>query len=165
MANNSVGKITQVIGPVVDVEFPAGKLPRILNALTLTNPSISGEKENLTLEVARTEAQREYGLMNRTSLAPHAGMIFVFPGDGPVEFWMKDTLIPLDMVFIGADGTVRKIYHRVPVLPPGTADAKIPKEDGKAEFVIELAAGDAEVEGLKEGVKLDVKGVPPALPQ
>src|SRR5450432_3720854 len=47
------GKITQVIGPVVDVEFPAGKLPRILNALTLTNPSISGEKDNLVLEVAQ----------------------------------------------------------------------------------------------------------------
>jgi len=47
------GKITQVIGPVVDVEFPAGKLPRILNALTLTNPSIDGEKNNLVLEVAQ----------------------------------------------------------------------------------------------------------------
>src|ERR1700690_869920 len=47
------GKITQVIGPVVDVEFPAGKLPRILNALTLTNPSISSEKDNLVLEVAQ----------------------------------------------------------------------------------------------------------------
>jgi len=47
------GKITQVIGPVVDVEFPAGQLPRILNALTLTNPSIDGEKENLVLEVAQ----------------------------------------------------------------------------------------------------------------
>ena len=47
------GKITQVIGPVVDVEFPAGKLPKILNALTLTNPSIDGEKDNLVLEVAQ----------------------------------------------------------------------------------------------------------------
>jgi F-type H+-transporting ATPase subunit beta len=49
----SVGKITQVIGPVVDVDFPAGKLPRILNALTVTNPSISSEAENLVLEVAQ----------------------------------------------------------------------------------------------------------------
>ena len=49
----SKGKITQVIGPVVDVEFPAGKLPRILNALTLTNPSIDGTKDNLVLEVAQ----------------------------------------------------------------------------------------------------------------
>jgi len=47
------GKITQVIGPVVDIEFPPGKLPRILNALTVSNPSISREKENLVLEVAQ----------------------------------------------------------------------------------------------------------------
>ncbi|MBS2019648.1 MAG: F0F1 ATP synthase subunit beta, partial [Deltaproteobacteria bacterium] len=47
------GKITQVIGPVVDVEFSDGKLPKILNALKLTNPSISNEKDNLTLEVAQ----------------------------------------------------------------------------------------------------------------
>ena len=47
------GKIIQVIGPVVDVEFPQGKLPTILNALTLTNPNISSEKDNLTLEVAQ----------------------------------------------------------------------------------------------------------------
>jgi F-type H+-transporting ATPase subunit beta len=47
------GKIIQVIGPVVDVEFPHGKLPTILNALTLTNPNISNEKDNLTLEVAQ----------------------------------------------------------------------------------------------------------------
>ncbi len=57
MANNgssglSTGKISQVIGPVVDVAFPPGKLPKILNALTLTNPNISKEKDNLVLEVA-----------------------------------------------------------------------------------------------------------------
>ena len=48
-----VGKISQVIGPVVDVDFPPGKLPRILNALTLSNPSISAEPDNLVLEVAQ----------------------------------------------------------------------------------------------------------------
>ncbi|MCA9586251.1 MAG: F0F1 ATP synthase subunit beta, partial [Myxococcales bacterium] len=52
-AGNSTGKITQVIGPVVDVEFADGKLPRILNALKVTNPSISDAKDNLTLEVAQ----------------------------------------------------------------------------------------------------------------
>jgi F-type H+-transporting ATPase subunit beta len=49
----NVGKITRVIGPVVDVEFPPGKLPRILNALTVSNANISSEKENLVLEVAQ----------------------------------------------------------------------------------------------------------------
>jgi len=48
-----VGKITQVIGPVVDVEFPSGKLPSILNALTVSNPNISADPDNLVLEVAQ----------------------------------------------------------------------------------------------------------------
>src|SRR3954467_1009417 len=48
-----VGKIAQVIGPVVDVDFPPGQLPRILNALKLSNPSISDASDNLTLEVAQ----------------------------------------------------------------------------------------------------------------
>ncbi|MEZ4373362.1 MAG: F0F1 ATP synthase subunit beta [Polyangiaceae bacterium] len=52
-AAGAVGKITQVIGPVVDVEFPPGKLPKILNAIVTSNPNISGEKDNLTLEVAQ----------------------------------------------------------------------------------------------------------------
>ena len=49
----SIGKVSQVIGPVVDVDFPPGKLPRILNALTVSNPSLSAEKDNLVLEVAQ----------------------------------------------------------------------------------------------------------------
>lgn len=49
----SVGKISQVIGPVVDVDFPPGQLPRILNALTVTNPSLGDDKDNLVLEVAQ----------------------------------------------------------------------------------------------------------------
>src|ERR1041384_4721635 len=51
--SSTKGKVIQVIGPVVDVEFPTGKLPQILNALTLSNPGISNEKENLVLEVAQ----------------------------------------------------------------------------------------------------------------
>src|SRR5688500_5466023 len=47
------GKVTQVIGPVIDVEFPPGKLPNILNALTVTNPAINDQKDNLVIEVAQ----------------------------------------------------------------------------------------------------------------
>jgi F-type H+-transporting ATPase subunit beta len=52
VGGNKTGKVTQVVGPVVDVEFPPGQLPRILNALTVSNPNISDEKDNLVLEVA-----------------------------------------------------------------------------------------------------------------
>ena len=85
---------------------------------------VHAPKADLTLEVARTSAQREHGLMNRTELPLHTGMIFVFERDEFVSFWMKNTLLPLDMVFIGAGGTVRRVYANVPVLQAVIATTK-----------------------------------------
>jgi uncharacterized protein len=83
-------------------------------------------------------------------------MLFVFDRDAPVEFWMKDTLIPLDMVFLGADGTVRSVAKNVHTVPPNTPDAQIPRVDGRAKFVIELNAQEAQADGIAAGVKLQV---------
>jgi uncharacterized protein len=130
-------------------------------AVALQAVVVRAPRADLTLEVARTEAQRERGLMNRKTVAPHTGMIFVFERDGPVEFWMKDTLEPLDMIFIGADGNVRRVYASVPVVAPGVSDDAIPREGGTAKFVIELAAGEAARDGIAAGAKLDLGGIPP----
>lgn len=108
----------------------------------------------LTLQVAKTDRQREVGLMNVRSLPAHGGMIFVFPGDGPVAFWMKDTLIPLDMVFVAPDGTVRSIAPRVPIVPLTMPDENIPMERGNAKYVIEVASGEAEADGIVVGTHL-----------
>jgi uncharacterized protein len=116
--------------------------------------TVHAPKALLTLEVARTEAEREHGLMNRTSLAPHTGMVFVFDQDAPVEFWMKNTLIPLDMVFVGADGVVRDVAVNVPVVPSDTPDDKIPRRDGTALFVLELPAKEAAKDGIVTGTHL-----------
>ncbi len=86
-------------------------------ALLLPTVVVHAPRADLTLEVARTEAQREHGLMDRTAIAPHTGMIFVFERRRrPSNFWMKDTLVPLDMIFIAADGTVRRVFANVPVV-------------------------------------------------
>jgi len=130
-------------------------------AAALPTVTVRAPLADLTLEVARTEPQRERGLMDRKSVAPHTGMIFVFDGDGPVQFWMKDTLEPLDMIFIGADGRVRRIYAKVPVIATGAGDDVIPRESGSAKYVIELAAGEAAKDGIVTGTKLDLSGVPP----
>ena len=114
----------------------------------------------LHLEVARTEAERETGLMGRAALAPHSGMLFVFDQDGPIAFWMKDTLVPLDMVFLASDGTVRTIYAGVATVPPSLPDDAIPREAGFAKYVIELPAGEAERDGIGVGTRL---GVPDAV--
>jgi uncharacterized protein len=129
-------------------------------AAALPAVTVRAPRADLTLEVARTEPQRERGLMDHKSLAPHTGMIFVFDGDAPVEFWMKDTLEPLDMIFVGADGKVRRIYANVPVVSAGVGDDAIPREDGTAKYVIELAAGEAAKDGIVTGTKLDLSRVP-----
>lgn len=129
-------------------------------AATLPAVVVHAPHADLTLEVARTESQREYGLMNRTQLAPHNGMIFVFGGDGPVAFWMKNTRIPLDMVFVAADGTVRRVFANVAVVSPALPDADIPREAGVAKYVVELPAGEAAKDGIAAGVRLNLESVP-----
>jgi uncharacterized membrane protein (UPF0127 family) len=68
--------------------------------------------QHFSVELATTPAQRELGLMYRQNMPADAGMLFVYPGEQPVAFWMKNTLIPLDMLFIGADGRIRRIEER-----------------------------------------------------
>jgi uncharacterized membrane protein (UPF0127 family) len=120
----------------------------------LPTTTIRTQRATLTLQVAKTEAQRERGLMSVTKLAPHTGMVFVFEEDAPVEFWMKDTLIPLDMIFVGADCVVRRVFSNVPVVPLDTPDDQIPRRDGTAKFVIELPANEAPDDQIIASMKL-----------
>lgn len=68
-----------------------------------------------TVEVARTEAQQAQGLMNRRRLAPDEGMLFPFDPPRAASFWMRNTLIPLDLIFIRPDGTIARIATGVPL--------------------------------------------------
>jgi hypothetical protein len=124
----------------------------------LATTVVHAPKASLTLEVARTEPQRERGLMFRQSLPPHTGMIFVFDRDDSIAFWMKNTLIPLDMVFIASDGTVGRVFANVPVAG-NIPDDRIPQERSRARYVIELPGGEAAADGIAQGVKLDLRGV------
>lgn len=114
----------------------------------------------LHLEVAATPQQQERGLMYRTSLPAHTGMLFVFAADAPVAFWMKNTLIALDMVFVAGDGTVRRVYAGVAPAPATMPDQRIPTETGQAKYVIELPAGEARADGIAPGVKLAIPDPP-----
>ena len=121
---------------------------------TLPTLTVSAPKATLTLQVAKTESERERGLMSVTKLQPHTGMVFVFDQEAEEDFWMKDTLIPLDMIWVGTDGVVTTVHANVPVLPLDTPDNKLPLIPGKGKFVIELAAGEAAKDGIVTGTHL-----------
>ena len=126
--------------------------PQALRTIVVAAP-----RATLTLQVADTEQERETGLMSVTHLRPHTGMLFVFRYDAPVQFWMKDTLVPLDMVFLSSNGTVRSIASNVRAVAPNTPDAAIPRRNGTAKYVIELPAGEAERDAIIPGVHLPVQ--------
>lgn len=123
--------------------------PQSLRVVALHAP-----KATLRVQVADTEPERELGLMWVRRLPPHTGMVFVFPKSGPQEFWMKDTLVPLDMVFVAADGTVTSVAKNVPVVSADAGDNVIPRRSGTGRYVIELPANEAAADGLAPGAHI-----------
>jgi hypothetical protein len=105
-------------------------------------------------EAANTPLQRQQGLMHRTSLDANAGMLFVFPREERESFWMKNTLIPLDIIFITADLRVLEIYRSVPpcagvLCPFYTSSAPI-------KYALEVNAGFSDRNGVKAGDEVRV---------
>ena len=101
-----------------------------------------------TLEVADTAMERARGLMDRESLPTDAAMLFVYDQELTLTFWMKNTLIPLDILFLDALGSIVDIQAMVP--EPGVIDSKLKryKSTKPAQHAIEMNAGLAEKYGL-----------------
>ncbi|TPI33651.1 DUF192 domain-containing protein [Mesorhizobium sp. B3-1-6] len=104
----------------------------------------SGER-SFSIEIADTSAEREAGLMFRRTMADDHGMLFVFERTDEVDFWMKNTPMALDLIFIGEDGRIKAIKRGEPeseaIISPGQP----------VRFVLELKAGTAARDGIKEG--------------
>ena len=113
-----------------------------------------GGAVEVSLEVAATPAERERGLMYRRSLAEGRGMLFVFDADGNQSFWMKNTLIPLDLLFIARDGTVVGIHANA--TPLSTANIAVGKP---SRYVLEVPGGWAARHGISAGARVDFRGV------
>lgn len=113
--------------------------------------SVKIKDKNFNLEVAKTLTQKATGLSNRTELCSDCGMIFLFSQDNTQSFWMKDTLIPLDIIWVNSQGKV--VYLSTALPEPNTPDnqLKIYKNTKPAKYVIELNSGMAEKVSLKVG--------------
>lgn len=115
---------------------------------------------SVAAEIAATENERARGLMFRDRLPAGEGMLFVFEEEGAHAFWMKNTLIPLDMLWLDPG---HRIVHIARMVPPCVADPCPSYGPGlPALFVLELAGGQADARGLKVGDRLDFV-LPPGL--
>jgi uncharacterized protein len=112
-------------------------------------------KQNVLLEVARTSEQQAIGLMYRTDLARDRGMLFVFSPPRPVGFWMKNTLIPLDMVFV-SNGVVKYISAKTPPCKFDDCPSYGLQTNTPIDSVIELRSGAAAELQLKVGDRLKI---------
>lgn len=106
-------------------------------------------KARFAVEIADDPQERATGLMHRTQMAASAGMLFVFPSPQPIAFWMRNTLIELDMLFIDPAGVVRHIHHRAEPLN----EASIPGGDGLT-HVLEINGGLSKMLGIEVGDQL-----------
>jgi len=134
---------------------------RAASAQTIDRPNpqlrtvtIKSGTVELKVEVARTELERNRGLMFRKSLKPGNGMLFDFDADQKVSFWMRNTTLPLSVAYIGSDGTMYQILDLVPLSEeprPSTRSVR---------YALEVPQGWFSQVGLKEGDRFEIPKLP-----
>ena len=107
------------------------------------------------VEVADDNAERATGLMRRPSMPAGHGMLFVYDTPGPVSFWMRNTLIPLDMIFMDESGTVTRVHENARPLDETPIDG-----GDDVSIVLEINGGLARQIGIAEGAELRHPAVP-----
>jgi len=115
-----------------------------------------GRQLTFQVEVADTPAKRELGLQYRRDLALDRGMIFLFPAESGHSFWMKNTPIPLDIIFISKDRKIVGIVEQA--VPFSTESRSVP---GASQFVLEINGGLSERYGIKAGDTVQFHGLSP----
>ena len=113
---------------------------------SLTIETAGGARHVFQVELAVTPGQQAQGLMHRRRLAADAGMLFIYRAERPISMWMKNTLIPLDMLFLARDGRILRIVERTVPLSLETIESK-----RAAKGVLEVNAGTAARLGIAVG--------------
>jgi len=116
---------------------------------TLVIEPADGKPFSFDIELATTTEQHARGLMFRRTMPRDAGMLFLFEPDQPVDFWMKNTFIPLDMLFVRADGVIIKVVTHAEPFSTAMISSNEPVRG-----VIEINAGEADRRGIRTGDKV-----------
>lgn len=140
--------IRRILVALALLTTPALAQPQTLQTFTTAPLSIDTAKgpQHFTVELALTPAQQEQGLMFRRHLTPDAGMLFVVEHPQVMTFWMHDTYIPLDMLFIAAGGRIVDMHERAVPMSDATIVSRAP-----AIAVLEVNGGTVDRLGIKIG--------------
>jgi uncharacterized membrane protein (UPF0127 family) len=111
------------------------------------------QKAKIDIEIADDDYQRELGLMNRKSMQENQGMLFIFPFERFQSFWMRNTFISLDMIFVDANKTIVTIHKNTQVLSDQSYPSSKP-----AKYVVEVVAGFTDKYNIKIGDKIEWLG-------
>ena len=161
--NSKMGKITTpiaaiivIIIAVIVVNYPGLINNDITTVNESDNPTIcfNDDSNCFQIELATTSEQMSQGLMYRERLDMDKGMLFIFQNEGIYPFWMKNTLIPLDIVWINEDLTV--VYIEKNAQPCGPLSCPYITPDHDARYVLEINGGLAEQIGLDVGDKASI---------
>lgn len=136
--------------PVVQRDIPF-RHDGTLDLLTAEGAPVA----TLSIEIAATDSAHARGLMQRREMPPQTGMLFVYPDAAPRSFWMRNTPMPLDILFIDAEGQVLNVARRTRPL----SDDEI-RSEGAAQLVLELRAGTADRLGLAPGQRVRWRRAP-----
>ena len=124
--------------------------PDIAQTTTLNIINSSGERIEVEVEIADDDTERQRGLMGRTELDEDSGMLFVYEAEQPRSFWMKDTLLPLSIAYIAADGHIVDIQDMQPLDETSYPSAE------PARYALEVNQGFFTERGIQVGDRLDL---------
>ncbi len=112
--------------------------------------SLNNQKTKIDIEIADTDYDRQLGLMKRVSMEEKQGMLFIFPDDAMQSFWMRNTLISLDMIFINSNKQIVTIHKNTKVLSDQSYPSTAP-----ARYVLEVNAGFTDKHKINVGDKIN----------
>ncbi len=139
---------------LLPVLFLAGTADAV-DRVPLTIVTADGRSHEFAVEVADNAEARGRGLMFREALADDHGMLFVFPRRQRIAMWMRNTPLPLDMLFIGQDGTVSSIHERA---VPYSEETIVSRK--RVRYVLEVIGGTVDRLGLAVGDRIDSPAIP-----
>lgn len=135
--------------PIEGIILKEDRKSQFLSKESISILGANGVKHNYLVEIARTADQQRIGMMFREHISENTGMLFLFPEEEKRSFWMKNTLIPLDIIFIRKDGIIHHIHPMAEV-----ESLKPISSNGEVLAVLEIAGGEVEILKINVGDRI-----------